>query len=79
VAKVASPRGNDSDRRDGRDRGRGKGRENYRKRSPPRERMASPSMMGRSVQGNPGSPPKPFGHDPTLTNGRIRGNTSLFS
>jgi protein NRD1 len=75
IAKSETPRGNDFDRRD---RGRGKGRDNYRKRSPPRERLASPSMMGRSVQGDPGSTPKPFGHDPSLSNGRIRGTTRFL-
>jgi protein NRD1 len=75
AAKSEISRGNDYDRRD---RGRGKGRDNYRKRSPPRERLASPGMMGRSVQGYPSSTPKPFGHDPSLPNGQIRGIIDLF-
>ncbi|KIV98484.1 hypothetical protein, variant [Verruconis gallopava] len=72
AAKSSTPRGgggdgNESDRRD---RGRGKhGRDNYRKRSPPRERLASPSLMGLGTQLNVS---KPYGYDNTLPNGKIR-------
>ena len=70
-----TPRGASNDFDNRRERGRGKGRDNVRKRSPPRERMASPSIMGRNLQG--ANAPKPFGHDGSLPHGRIRGTFRL--
>jgi protein NRD1 len=67
---VAKSDSGSRDFNDRRDRGRGGkgGRDNVRKRSPPRERMASP----RTLQ-SAGQNAKPYGRDDSLPNGRIRG------
>jgi protein NRD1 len=58
---------------DRRDRGRGRGNRNeYRKRSPPRDRPASPGMVARTMQQKPTGAPKPIGHDPRMPVGRIK-------
>lgn len=71
ASKAGTARGPESDRRE---RGRGRGRDNYRKRTPPRERPASPGMMSRSAQQNLTGAPKPVGTDYNLGTGRIKGN-----
>jgi protein NRD1 len=71
-AKSERSGGGEYDRRGEQGRGKGSGRDNVRKRSPPRERMASPSIRGVGHAQNP----KPFGHDHTLGGGMIRGNHS---
>jgi protein NRD1 len=80
VAQNDPSRRGDYERRG--DRGRGRGNRNeFRRRTPPRDRPASPGMIPRPMQQKPAGAPKPVGHDYQIPAGRIKGisNSSFES
>lgn len=69
---------NDAARRGDRGKANRGNRNDFRRRTPPGDRPASPGMVERSMQHKPPGAPKPVGHDYQIPSGRIRG-TPLVS
>jgi protein NRD1 len=73
VAQTESGRRGDSERRGDRGRGNRGNRNEFRRRTPPKDRPASPGMVQRPMQHKPPGAPKPVGHDYQIPTGRIKG------
>jgi protein NRD1 len=73
VAQSDSGRRGDFERRGDRGRGNRGNRNEFRRRTPPRDRPASPAMVQRPMHQKPPGAPKPVGHDYQIPAGRIKG------
>jgi protein NRD1 len=73
VAQNDSGRRGDFERRGDRGRGNRGNRNEFRRRTPPRDRPASPGMVPLPTQHKPPGAPKPVGHDYQIPQGRIKG------